>query len=156
MIYTNILNECFTLWIFQHRVYAMKAIKITFISALTEVNAYKLKRGYEWGVGEWKGLCIAMYSCPMDTRALWKRDWVAALSIIYFAIFLQATMKVCFFGDRQEEQSRAKHRYFGHTSNDARQKCLTRELCGWLTWLIATTRWSGLCVASIDEWQAKQ
>lgn len=61
-----------------------------------------------------------------------------------------------FFGDRQEEQNRAKHRYFGHTSNDARQKCQTRELCGWLTWLIATTRWSGLCVASIDEWQAKQ
>lgn len=76
----------------------MKAIKITFISALTEVNAYKLKRDYEWGVGKWKGLCIAMYSCPMDTRALRKRDWVAAaLSIIYFAIFLQATMKVCFF-----------------------------------------------------------
>lgn len=84
----------------------MKAIKITFISALTEVNAYKLKRGYEWGVGKWKGLCIAMYSCPMDTRALRKRDWVAAaLSIIYFAIFLQATMKVCFFFWRQARRA---------------------------------------------------
>lgn len=33
----------------------MKAIKITFISALTEVNAYKLKRGYERGWGSGRG-----------------------------------------------------------------------------------------------------
>lgn len=95
----------------------MKAIKITFISASTKVNAYKLKCGVRKGVMYRQYMYIYIYSCPLDTRAL--RNGIVAkalaststsLSIIYFAIFSQATMKVCFW-----RQARRAQRYFRHT-----------------------------------------
>lgn len=99
----------------------MKAIKITFISALTKVNAYRLKRKS----GVRKGVVYRQYTyiqlsagytrfakrdCGEGVGVDVDGDFAAALSIIYFAIFSQATMKVCFW-----RQTRRAQRYFRHT-----------------------------------------
>lgn len=97
----------------------MKAIKITFISALTKVNAYRLKSGVRKGVVYRQYTYIqlsagytrlAKRDCGEGVGVDVDGDFAAALSIIYFAIFSQATMKVCFW-----RQTRRAQRYFRHT-----------------------------------------